>query len=373
MTRRSLPLGIAVLVLIVAACSDDSGSEESRGSAGDSTVSSALGQLPGSADVDSSLVYAADLERAMGAGDIERPDDTAADDVFPWTAALTGAGTAEEPARVFVPLPDLLRPDATDPAEMDELAGWSVLDVDTFVAQTTPPETMTVVSGDLDLSDDLPEVEDGIVTDVEGEDNEPDLESGGLNRLGIPTRMAEDGDWVAASSSTDLIRDWVDEEESLADANGDYADLAEALDQEGVYSAVLSGVAGGLDASVVLGGQLDPEEAEEQLREVQESLPDDPFDAVGIGWADDGGEPLVVTAYHFGSADAAESATEPLRELYESGTSVRTRAPYSDYFEVQDVAAEGEVVVVTSHLPDDATIGTAYEMLLSRELIFTSP
>ena len=45
----------------------------------------------------------------------------------------------EEPARVFVPLPDLLRPDTTDPAQMSELAGWSVLDVRTFVAQSTPP------------------------------------------------------------------------------------------------------------------------------------------------------------------------------------------------------------------------------------------
>ena len=217
------------------------------------------------------------------------------------------------------------------------------------------------------------EVEDGIVTDVDGEDNEHDLESAGLNRLGVPTRMAEDGDWVAASSSTDLLRDWLGDNESLADANGDYADLAEALDDEGVYSAVLSEVTGGLDPSVVLGGRLDPEEAEELLREVQGSLPEDPFDAVGIGWADDGGEPLVVTAYHFGSADAAESATEPLSELYEAGTSVRTRAPYNEYFEVRDVEAEGEVVVVTSHVPDAAAIGTAYQMLLSRELIFTSP
>ena len=371
MTRRTSLAIVVVLLLAFSACSEDSDPEDAP-SSGDFSVRSALDQLPGSADVDSSVIYAGDIDRAMEIGDIERPDDPAADDVFPWTAALTGTGTPEEPAQVFLPLPDLLRPDTTDPAQMNELAGWSVLDVRTFVAQSTPPDSMTVVSGDLDLSGDLSEVEDGIVTDVEGEDNEPDLESQGLNRLGIPTRMADGDGWIAASSSTDLVQDWLDGEESLAEANGDYASLADALDEEGAYSAVLTGSVGGLDPSILLGERLDPDEAEERFRELLDILPEEPFGAVGIGWADDDGEPLVVTAYHFGSEEAAESATDRLRELYESGTSAQNQAPFSDYFEVQDVTAEGEVAVVTSHVPEGAAIGTVYQMLLTRDLIFAS-
>jgi len=372
MDRRSpLVLVVAALALLLSGCSDDD--PQTLDSGGDFTVRGALGELPSSADGDGALIMVGDLDRATEVGDLDRPDDPTSEDAFSWVSAVSGSGSIEEPSRVFVPLPDSLGSTGASPTDMDAVAGWSVLDVQTFVAQATPPDSLMVVSGDLGAGAlaDLPEVEDGIVTDVEGEDHAIDMDAGALSRLGVPTRMAEDDGRIAVSPTTSLVRDWLDDEESFAEANGDYADLADALDAEDAYSAVLT-EAGGIDPAGLLGEPVSPDQVEERLQTAQEALPDEAFGAVAIGWADDDGEPLVVTAYHFGSEDAAESSADQVRELYESGISVQSQTPFSEYFDVQDVSADGEVVVVTSHVPDETAVGTAFQMLQSRDLIFTS-
>jgi hypothetical protein len=260
---------------------------------------------------------------------------------------------------------------------MAELVGWSVLDVRDFVAiAQPPPDHFLVVSGTFDgdtLDTELAEVEDGIVTDVEGDDHEINVDApSALDRLGAPTRLAEQDGRIAAASSTEAVRGWLDGEESLADDDA-FADVAAALDGQRVYSAVLSPAPSGLDpAMLVLGGQASPDQVQELQERLDGQLPDDAYDAVGIGWAADDDGPLVSFAYHFDSEDQAEDNVDALRTLYESGTSLTTNRPYSDYFEVDDVTTAGPAVVVNARPASDTPLGAAYEMLNTRELLFVS-
>ena len=85
-------------------------------------------------------------------------------------------------------------------AEFDAALGWSLVDADAFVEQSTPPESFAVITGDFDettLSPDLAEVADGVVSYGEGEDfdDQPDQPSQPRRSAsGRPVRLAEDGD-----------------------------------------------------------------------------------------------------------------------------------------------------------------------------------
>jgi len=78
-----------------------------------------------------------------------------------------------------------------------------------------------------------------------------------------------------------------------------------------------------------------PDQLEVLVEQLEEQLPAASYDTVGIGWSADDDGPLVATAYHFDSDDVAEESTDALRELYESGTSVQSRRPFSDYLKVE--------------------------------------
>ncbi|RHW24195.1 hypothetical protein D0Z08_26115 [Nocardioides immobilis] len=374
--RASLALLATCLLApsaLVAGCSDDADPADSREHY---SVLDAIGELPASIEGDAPLIFTGDLTRASEIAGLNRPTDADSDEVNAWVADLTAAPDPDETARVFVPLPGALIPWESPPADMDAQVGWSVVDVESFVALTQPPEHFLVVSGDFDddtLDEDLSEVEGGVVTDVEGADLEQNLlEPTAFSRVGAPTRLAEDDGRIAASSTTDAVRDWLDGDVSLADDEG-YADVATALDEHEVYAAVLSGVQTGIDpAGLILGSQGSAEELQALREQLEDELPEASYDTVGIAWSADDQAPLVATAYHFSSEADAENSADPLRELYESGTSVESQRPFSDYLTVENVEVQGSVVVVTSRPAEDVAINFAYQALLQRDLLFIS-
>lgn len=374
--RASLALLATCLLApsaFVAGCSDDADPADSREHY---SVLDAIGELPASIEGDAPLIFTGDLTRASEIAGLNRPTDADSDEVNAWVADLTAAPDPDKTVRVFVPLPVALLPWESPPADMDAQVGWSVVDVESFVALTQPPEHFLVVSGDFDddtLDEDLSEVEGGVVTDVEGADLEQNLlEPTAFSRVGAPTRLAEDDGRIAASSTTDAVRDWLDGEVSLADDEG-YADVATALDEHEVYAAVLSAVQTGIDpAGLILGSQGSAEELQALREQLEDELPEASYDTVGIGWSADDQGPLVATAYHFASEDDAENSADALRELYESGTSVESQRPYSDYLTVENVEVQGSVVVVTSQPAEDVAIDFAYQALLQRDLLFIS-
>lgn len=374
--RRTATVGAALaLALAVTGCSGDDGADgndDYAALAQDYSVLGALAEIPASAvDPDSVLVQTADLRAATEADGVDFPSGGSREDVTEWLMRLTN----DPKAPVFVPLAESFNTLAASPDEFADVAGWSLIDVDSFVEYSVQPETFAVVVGDFDddtLSSDLVEIGDGVVSDREGEDNEVDpAQSGPLNRLGQPTRFAQQGDRIALGGSTPAVTAWLDGDESLADDQS-FAAIATALDEENVLCAVLNSIASGSDPAAALGGQASPEQLKALREEFDSWLPKDSFDAVGIGWGVDDGQSQVHVAYHFGSSSAADSAGPVLEQAYREGKSSRAQFPWSDRMGVEDVDVDGSVVTVTVSPTEQGSISDLHQALVSRDSLFVS-
>ncbi|WP_235736543.1 hypothetical protein [Nocardioides alcanivorans] len=238
-----------------------------------------------------------------------------------------------------------------------------------YAEVAAPPYQFTFLHGvpENALADSLIDSEDGIRSSGDGEDLQQDLANRtAVDKIGRSIRFAQRDDTIGFGTSTPMVKAWADGAETLAD-NDALAALAKALDDEDVISAVLSqSVGGGLEGYV--GSTLAPEALEQLEKSLEGMIPDDPYDAVGIGWDADGD---VHVAYHFGDADAAEASVDVLEKVWSEGTSVRTMRPLSDLVTLDEVDAEGEVVVVGIR-PVDQRAGVPWQMLMQREVVFIS-
>ena len=375
---RKSSIGALVAVgLLATACGGGDGAGLGVGE--EYTVLGALAELPPAQD-DTFQVQTADLTAATELAGLERPQEPDPAAVGPWISPLTGLAISvedEEFAPVFMPPPTVAYgPGLQLIAEFDELAGWSLVDVDSYVEYSTPPHSFTVLSGEFDDTtlEHLPEAGDGVRTVGEGEDLHTDLTAiSAVSRIGQPVRMGQEDGLLAVSGRTDPVQDWLgDPEETLADHEG-LAALAGALDEAEVVSAMLS--VGG-SSTLREGHPLtesvapDAETALDQLEERLDYLPEHAFDAVGIGWAALEGEPVMVVAYHFGDAEAAEASVEPLETVFTEGESTQTGRPLATLFEVDEIAADGPVVVATLHAADPRAPHSLPSLLMARDLPF---
>src|SRR5690606_32463558 len=98
-----------------------------------------LAQLPAAAPDATVLVQAGDLVTASEAAGVERPDDLDGQALVDWLGPLTGGPGAEE-TLVFVPIASLFNaPRLLQHEEFADELGFSVLDAEAFVEQSTPP------------------------------------------------------------------------------------------------------------------------------------------------------------------------------------------------------------------------------------------
>ena len=313
-TTSVLASGLLAVGSLVAGCSNE---PEPLGRGGDYSVYDALGELPSSVGEENGPVFTGDLTRAGELAGLEPPNDPDDEAAGDWVLGLNGRSVGDDPAEVFVPMPTTLT--GGSQTEKEEQVGWSVVDVESFVATND----FLVASGEFDddtLSEHLVEVDGEIVTDVEGEDHEehPDQPTA-FDYDGAPTRFAHDDGRIAASSEADAVRGWLDDEESLADDDA-YADVARALDDGDAYAAMLLPMSGSEES----------------------------YDLVGIGWSEDDDAPLVSTAFHFESGDAARDSVDELRERFDLD-------PVGDHLEVEDADTKGSSVVVTTR-PEEGAI-----------------
>lgn len=335
-------------------------------------VLDALGELPAADGTNNqALIVTGDVDAASGLADLGRPDDPSSPAVAEWVSGLT-ASSQQGASGVFVPLPEALVPVAGPPTAMQDLVGWSVIDVASFAAVGSPPDDFAVISGsfsDDTLPSNLKEVDDGIVTDREGEDGEVDLTAPSpLSRVGVPTRLAQQGDRIAYSASTDKVRGWLDDGASLADDDALRA-LAQSLDDSKVYAAVIAPAVPG-DGLLEDGGAR--QQASGPRDKTDKLVPQASFDAVGIGWAADNDGAVVSAAYHFASDDTAESAAAELRELFTAGSSIVSGKPISDYLTVEDVRVDGPTVVVATRPADGAPLDMLYRAIHTGDTPFIS-
>ena len=305
---------------------------------------------------------------------LTRPDSVADLDAVldEWLLPLTFPGQPEyRELPVWMPLTEPLLPmNVSLLGEFDEMAGWSVIDVDAYVHYLPdPPGSLlaTVGSFDDDALAGLTEVAPGVVTTRDGEDFAVDPgQISGFDPLGRPVRMARDGDHLAVSLATPLVEAWqAGPDATLAD-DPRLAAVAAALDDADVLTAQLFRYDFVFNPGAA--GQLTPEQA----AELTEGFPvNESFDTVGIGWAiDDAGEAVTVLAYAVagGSADAL---AEQLEVAFTEGLSIVTQQPLSATIGAVDpvIAVSGDVVTVT-YQPVERYWASAVQALYQRDLPF---
>lgn len=339
--RTTIIAGLALALLATSACSalDRDGTDDDGGA-----IRAGLAQLPQPGE-DAYTVRVVDLDGATEAAGLERPTELDAESTAAWTAPLAGApGEDDSFVPVPAPMPVVTHQRDARVEEFDEIAGWSVIDVSSYAEVVTPPETFAALSGDFDATalEHLPEVGDGVRTVGEGEDGRSDPgNTSAVQPVGMPVRMAEQDGSLAVSPSTDAVKEWLEgPEDALADDPTASA-LGEALDEQDVMVAEL---VIGQDFGVAnLLGRPGADGPDPPPTDRVGSLPEDPFDAVAVGWRATEDEPQVIIAYHFADEDIAQSSVDPLKEVFASGKR-QDGSPVSTDFEIAEITAEGPVV-----------------------------
>ncbi|QYG92632.1 hypothetical protein HC251_09415 [Iamia sp. SCSIO 61187] len=352
MSHRSLAL-MSVLSLAAAGVAGCGGDDADRLTAGDGfSVEAALAELPAPpGDGPGSTITIVDLAAAAeanGAGERPEPDD--GDAVGEWVVAATGTATDDEDVRpIFVPTAEVLGFERlAAPEELEAQLGWSVLDVDAVAEVVEPPFRFAVVTGDVgdeSFSDaGLEPDDDGVVSFGEGDDGEIDPESAGpATPLGAPLRMAADGDRLVTSSSTDAVTGWLDDDATTLADDDDVRAVAAALDDADAVSAFITTFS-------------------QSAR----------YDALGIGWAVDDGEPRMAIAYVFADDDAAEQGAEDVEAVFDDeGTA--DRAPVSDHLTLDEVEVDGSLVVAHVRPGPEGRPQTPLVMLQRGDVLFTLP
>lgn len=352
MARRSISVRLAapalLLGVLAAGCSDDDGGSGGLASGDDYTVLGALAEVPADWGDEQLLVSTADLAAVTELLGVEPPSIGDEDATFAWASAVTGARREGETV-VAAPPQVVGMQSLASIGEFDAELGWSVADVDAFVEAGLPPGVMTVIAGEVDSSTfddaDVEDLGDGLVTAGEGEDHAADLAGRTAARpLGTPLRMAADDGKLVATGVTERARWWLDGRQDTLAEDADVAAAAEALDGVDVVSAVLQrGV---------------PSEREASGVAVQ-----------GVGWSEDDGEAVMTFVYVGVDESSAEGLVERVEDAF-AGDSVRTRQPIADLLVLDDVVAEGRVVVATVRPGPDGSPRTAYDMLMARDLPF---
>ncbi|CAM3157360.1 hypothetical protein NODU109028_00450 [Nocardioides dubius] len=362
MSAPAYRMAVAVLLAstALAACSDDEPELAEEWS-----VRAALEQVPASTAQDGLFVVTADLDAAIAAADVERSGEP---DELDWLIAITGGAQGGSVGRVFVPMARGFNVEYLRDGEFAAAAGWSVHDVDSFVESGQPPRVLTVAAGDFDddtLADGLVEVEDDIVSNRDAEDGTTDLsQANGLSPIGVPIRMSEADGLIALSTSTELVRSWRDGADALAGEERAAA-VADALDDEDVYAAVLSDP---LAVDALGARTTSPALIERLLARV----PEQAYDAVGIGWSLDDGAVQVQVAYHFADERDAAGGAAALEALWREGVSVRDGRPFAERLEVVEVETDDSVVTVELLPTAEGRPQLAFEMLQNGEPLFVS-
>lgn len=322
------------------------------------TIEAALRSVPQSAAAAEMLtISVGDIEGAADAVGLDTsgdPETWRAETVGP----LWGART-EDPLPLVVPFPrDSGFESSTQAVAFAEEIGFSPQDVDAFIEVVSGPHRFSVFAGPFDdgtLSGDLEDLGDGVVSAGSGDDYFVDPASWTAARpLGAPLRLAHRDGLIAASSTEDSARAWVDGGPTLAD-DDELLSVARELDDEGVLGAMLLSAGDGQFA-VQSGAGTDG------------LLPSDMFTTVGIGWGIGDGEGRVVLAYAFDSDAAAEAALAVFVRQWSEGHSMFTGQPLSDLFSFDQAEAEGSVAVVT--LVPVGQPMSAMNMLIQADLPF---
>lgn len=374
--RRLIAVATVTLVLL-AACSDDDG-ETGSGSRTDLewgqgfSVLGALGQLPVDEESGQPLpeVYVGDVAAATELVGAERAPIDDLDALAAWQNAITFGGERTDDgfdaARAFVPYEGLLGHHLSRLASIEEIDaefGWSIVDVDRFAVAERPPFTFTVVGGSVgpDTFDrgEARDHEDGIVAVGEGDDFQSNLQGATAGRpLGRPWRMAADDGMLVASTSTPLVRAWLDGERTYADIP-EWERVARHLDDAQVHAAVL---ARGSTLSVF--DMVFSEDLPDTFPTIEET-----FSVLGFGWTVSDDRPELVIVHHFLTDDTAAEGAEQVELVAREGLILSQARPVADILVLESVDVDGAVVVSRYSYAEEGNPRSAMRLWFERDAL----
>jgi hypothetical protein len=318
------------------------------------TVQEAIGEVPAGEERAFQLV-AADVATATLVAGLQRPTDPAA--VQAWADRLTGEADASgSVAPVFVPVPESLGRSAIDQLDVfEQVLGWSLLDVDTFVDWSNPRlGSFTVVTGpfnDQTLSASLAPVDDRIVTHFEGEDGDQHILDGdAVSPIGNPIRFAYSDGRIGFGTSTPTVRAWLDDTGPTIGDDPDARSIAQSLDDADAISAVI--IAGGFEAVLA------------------PATIDTAFSTAAVGWSLHDGGPVITMVWATDDAPDAEALGVEVNAILANGVSRFGGLPISDSVQADSVDIQGNLVIATVHPTAPDLIDTPYTMLALNDTLF---
>lgn len=282
------------------------------------------------------------------------------DDVIGWTFDLQ-RGVDNDETELTLPMP----PQFLDPSfalAADENLGLDVGATERFAALTAQVFSLLVIEGDLDVTEELDDLGNGVSSFGRGDDNAIDFENvSALDRLGRPVRIAASEGAVAMSPSTNAIENWIEGGESLADES-DYLVAAQSLDASGALGAYI------IESDFDQLGFSDPD----LIRDLQDRVTiTESFELVAIGMTNNDGIPGNAVTYVFGTeaeaaeaADGVEAAWTDAELLTMPGTAI------DDLFELATITVDGRAVTVVGGPAAGRDTGALVALVFREELQF---
>lgn len=293
----------------------------------------------------------ADLDWAAELAGAERPADPSDPEATErYLLALQGkAGMGPE---VAVPLSfEIARQGVSRSDEFRAEVGWSLVDVDWYVAYVWPAANLTVLGGRFaadQLAGAMGESEDG-VWQLGDADAGLDIDRGTAARpMGGPLWLALAGEQLLLSDTAEAFEDARAGGPTMAE-DPELRALAEAMDGEQVYSALFD-----------VGGSYEPRGPVPEHHQLE------PFLGVAVGLGHDGDQPYTVLAYAHDTAGAADANAEVIRALVAEGSSLQGE-PWSDQFTMDEIGVDGTTVVARLALHGHP--GTAYDVLQAEDTL----
>ena len=363
---------VAAVALTACSSGDDDGGGGPLGGGGGDGFAAQIAALPLPPDVDDDevlMVSFGDLARAAELAGVDLPAarDGDRDAQIDAINALLGVqydpeGSDGSGSSVAVLPPEAAQVDRLQMIEefTDEV-GWNLFDVRQFVEVPSPPNDVTVLQGDFDedaLTEAMGEPEDGVwVLGTPGEINVDEVSA--ARPIGEGLLLSLDGDRLIVAKTEEGMAVARGGDGATVGDDGVLTGLAEALEDADAYSGMLlrgnlGGPAGGTGVS--------PAQAEALCEEALSV----PFVGVGAGIAYDDG-PVFLLAYLTAAGDAAETLAGEVEELVTEGVSAVSAEPWSDRLVLDEVTADGNVVVARLRPAEEGPAAIWHRFVLNRD------
>ena len=272
-----------------------------------------------------------------------------------------------------------------------EVWGWDITDLawEITIESSGPPLYVLQFNKDFDLGPFLALLNEREFTTSEYQgvtvySHEMSLKDEWLSKTGafaiLNTGVLEKENRLVLSAGIDNVHAVLDaykgDDKSLTD---DSAATATAEQLGEVASAIISSgpeLCGSMSVSAIFGPQVTAEQREELIEKLglDKAMVDDsrlhPYLAFGVGYRYKDDTPVGLIVFHYSSAATAEADLELRRQWVDEGTSLITRAPFSEALFTIEEATIQDTDLVWRVRPANDMPRRLFDMVYRRDLLF---